>query len=86
MSSWLAYIASNCYDIGPWDCDVGIPLTVEECCKYITDTVPTPDRNGNKLDCYPDPPIGSVSKPIDYGRCIIHVNSTNYVVRPPKNE
>ena len=25
----------DCYTIGPWDCDVGTPLSVEECCNMI---------------------------------------------------
>ena len=82
---WEWCTTSGCYDIGPWDCDVGTPLTVEQCCNMITASVPTADVNGNYLDCYADPPIGSVSKPIDAGRVCIHVNSNNIVVRPPKN-
>jgi len=78
--------ASTCYAVGPWDCDVGIPLPVEDCCNMIKSSVPYPDLNGNLLDCYVDPPVGSVSNPTDYGRVSIHVNGKNIVIRAPKNE
>lgn len=73
-------------EIGPWDCDVGTPLTVEACCNMIKTTVPNADVNGNHLDCYADHPVGSTSNPVNYGRVSIHVNSNNIVVREPKNE
>ena len=83
---WQWCTADDCYDVGPWDCDVGTPLTVEQCCTYIKSTVPEIDVNGNYLDCFVDPPIGSVSNPIDYGRVCIHVNNEGIVVHVPKNE
>mmetsp|Transcript_30050 Transcript_30050/g.54466 ORF Transcript_30050/g.54466 Transcript_30050/m.54466 type:complete len:204 (+) Transcript_30050:117-728(+) len=76
----------DCYTVGPWDCDIGTPLTVEQCCNHIKTSVPNPDVNGNSIDCYVDPPVGSASNPIDYGRVCIHVNSENIVVHPPRNE
>lgn len=84
---WQWCVDGNvCYDIGPWDCHAGFPLTVEQCCNMIKATVPVMDVNGNKIDCYVDPPVGSISKPIEYGRVRIIVNEENNVVRPPKNE
>ena len=80
-------VAENlCYDIGPWDCDVGLPLTWEGCCDMIKDSVPDPDVNGNKIDCYPSHPVGSLKNPIDYQRITIVVNSDGIVIRPPRNE
>ena len=79
------FIHLGCYDIGPWDCNIGTPLTVEQCCTMIKASVPDVDVNGNNIDCYVDPPIGSISKPIDHGRVRIIVNE-DVVVRPPKNE
>eukprot|EP00584_Thalassiosira_punctigera_P006179 CAMPEP_0172525406 /NCGR_PEP_ID=MMETSP1067-20121228/420_1 /TAXON_ID=265564 ORGANISM="Thalassiosira punctigera, Strain Tpunct2005C2" /NCGR_SAMPLE_ID=MMETSP1067 /ASSEMBLY_ACC=CAM_ASM_000444 /LENGTH=251 /DNA_ID=CAMNT_0013308643 /DNA_START=31 /DNA_END=786 /DNA_ORIENTATION=- len=73
-----------CIEVGPWDCDVGTPLTVEGCCNLIKDSVPAADVNGNYLDCHTDPPLGSDSNPEDPGRVIIHVNSEGKVVHPPK--
>jgi len=76
----------HCYTVGPWDCDVGTPLNVDECCNMIKATVPDADVNGNTIDCYADYPVGSVSNPVDYGRVSIPVNANNIVVRPPRNE
>jgi len=78
--------ATTCHTLGPWDCDVGLPLTVEECCKMITDTVPGTDLNGNELTCYNDYPVGSPQNPVDESRVLIHVNGNNVVVHPPRNE
>jgi hypothetical protein len=77
---------TGCGSIGPWDCDIGTPLSVEECCNMIKASVPHPDVNGNYLECHPDYPVGSVSNPTDYGRVCIHVNGANIVVHAPKNE
>mmetsp|Transcript_24586 Transcript_24586/g.52979 ORF Transcript_24586/g.52979 Transcript_24586/m.52979 type:complete len:210 (+) Transcript_24586:165-794(+) len=76
----------DCYNIGPWDCDVGTPLGVEECCNMIKATVTHPDLNGNYLECHVDPPVGSVSNPTNYGRVCIRVNDASIVTHPPKNE
>ncbi|KAL7523478.1 hypothetical protein ACHAWF_000542, partial [Thalassiosira exigua] len=76
----------SCSSIGPWDCDVGTPLSVDQCCNMIKASVPDPDLNGNYIECFPDYPIGSVSKPIDEGRVCIHVNANNIVVNAPRNE
>lgn len=86
---WYPYqwcTVENCVDIGPWDCDVGLPLTIEQCCDAIKITVPLPDKEGNYIDCYNDPPVGSESNPIDYSRVRIHVDSNDIVVHAPKNE
>lgn len=83
---WDWCIYDGCYTIGPWDCDVGTPLSVDQCCNMIKTTVPHADVNGNELECYADLPIGSVNNPVDYGRVCIHVNSHNIVIRAPKNE
>ena len=76
---------NGCIDVGPWDCDVGTPLSVEECCNLIKVSAPAEDVNGNYIDCFVDPPVGSVSNPIDYGRVMIHVNNEDIVVHAPKN-
>jgi hypothetical protein len=76
----------QCFEIGPWDCEVGIPLTVEQCCSMIKDTVPGEDINGKTLECYPDPPIGSESNPVNPGRVIIHTDAAGTVVHIPSNE
>jgi hypothetical protein len=76
----------DCREIGPWDCDVGIPLTVEQCCNMIKASVPNADVEGNYLDCHPQYPVGSVSNPIDYGRVSIATDAKGNVVRPPRNE
>ncbi|EJK72559.1 hypothetical protein THAOC_05897 [Thalassiosira oceanica] len=76
----------NCIDIGPWDCDVGESLSVEQCCNYIKGSMPQADMNGNYLDCYVDPPIGSASNPADYTRVQIHVDEDNRVKHAPRNE
>ena len=78
--------AGTCYSIGPWDCDIGTPLTVEQCCNLIKASVPEADERGNHIDCYVDPPIGSASNPVDPGRVCIHVDANDFVVRPPRNE
>eukprot|EP00970_Alexandrium_tamarense_P010519 scaffold2159_cov200-Alexandrium_tamarense.AAC.5 len=76
----------ECRQIGPWDCDVGTPLTVEQCCNMIKASVPNADVNGNYLECYASYPVGSVSNPVDYGRVTLQVNKDGIVVRPPRNE
>jgi len=77
---------TGCVDVGPWDCDVGLPLTVEQCCQAIQVTVPLPDHKGNYIDCHPDFPVGSVSNPTDFSRVRIHVDTNNIVVHAPRNE
>ena len=37
-------------EIGPWDCDVGTPLTSSECCTFIKSSVPGVDDNGRELE------------------------------------
>ena len=76
----------NCIDIGPWDCDVGEPLTVEQCCNYIKGSMPTADMNENYIDCYVDPPIVSTSNPPDYSRVQLHVDKFDRVKHVPRNE
>eukprot|EP00986_Skeletonema_menzelii_P020383 scaffold31020_cov160-Skeletonema_menzelii.AAC.4 len=87
---WYPYewclAADNCYTIGPWDCDVGIPLTKEECCKMIKDSVPTADMNGNYLECYFEYPVGTSENPVQTNRIIIHTDANDVVVHIPKNE
>eukprot|EP00574_Skeletonema_japonicum_P012955 CAMPEP_0201739864 /NCGR_PEP_ID=MMETSP0593-20130828/45999_1 /ASSEMBLY_ACC=CAM_ASM_000672 /TAXON_ID=267983 /ORGANISM="Skeletonema japonicum, Strain CCMP2506" /LENGTH=207 /DNA_ID=CAMNT_0048234159 /DNA_START=58 /DNA_END=681 /DNA_ORIENTATION=- len=87
---WYPYewclAAEDCYTIGPWDCDVGIPLKAEECCKMIQDSVPTADLNGNYLECYNEYPVGSPSNPVNPGRVKLHIDAAGYVVHIPKNE
>lgn len=80
---WCEAEPVGCITVGPWDCDVGEPLSVEQCCKMITDTVPSPDVNGNLLECFVDPPLGSPSNPIQPDRVIIHSNADDIVVHPP---
>ena len=80
------YPANDCYAIGPWDCQVGSPLTVEQCCNIIKSDVTDPDVNGNEINCVADPPMGSDTKPIDHGRVIIHIDANNMVQHPPRNE
>eukprot|EP00804_Cyclotella_cryptica_P017170 CCRYP_013112-RA/>CCRYP_013112-RA protein AED:0.07 eAED:0.07 QI:97/1/1/1/1/1/2/301/209 len=76
----------ECREIGPWDCDVGTPLTVEQCCNMIKASVPNADVEGNYLACHPQYPVGSVSNPIDYGRVSITTDAQGNVVHPPRNE
>mmetsp|Transcript_19867 Transcript_19867/g.39809 ORF Transcript_19867/g.39809 Transcript_19867/m.39809 type:complete len:209 (-) Transcript_19867:207-833(-) len=87
---WYAYewclAADNCYMIGPWDCDVGIPLLPEQCCKMIQDSVPHEDMNGKYLECYTEFPVGSPSNPVNPGRVCIHTDADGIVVHIPKNE
>ena len=75
-----------CREIGPWDCDVGTPLTVDQCCTMIKASVPNADVNGNELTCFPDYPVGGSQNPTNGGRVIIAVNGQGIVVRPPRNE
>jgi len=42
--------------IGPWDCDVGTPLTTWECCAFVKASVSGVDENGRELECYIQPP------------------------------
>lgn len=77
---------AGCKQIGPWDCDIGTPLNVTECCNMIKASTPHADIDGNYLECFPDYPVGSVSNPVDYHRVLIHVNSMDIVVHPPRNE
>lgn len=83
--NWCAS-ANDCYAIGPWDCQVGSPLTVEQCCNIIKSDVTDPDVNGNEINCVADPPMGSDTKPFDLGRVIIHIDANNMVQHPPRNE
>mmetsp|Transcript_11266 Transcript_11266/g.16918 ORF Transcript_11266/g.16918 Transcript_11266/m.16918 type:complete len:209 (-) Transcript_11266:212-838(-) len=87
---WYPYdwclAADDCYTVGPWDCDVGIPLLPEQCCKMIQDSVPHEDMNGNYLECYTEFPVGSPSNPINPGRVCIHTDADGIVVHIPKNE
>ena len=73
-------------DIGPWDCDVGSPLTPEQCCTLIKSSMPYPDVNNNKLDCYSNYPIGSSQNPVQENRVIILTNHQDIVQRAPVNE
>mmetsp|Transcript_19869 Transcript_19869/g.39811 ORF Transcript_19869/g.39811 Transcript_19869/m.39811 type:complete len:209 (-) Transcript_19869:208-834(-) len=87
---WYAYewclAADDCYTVGPWDCDVGIPLLPEQCCKMIQDSVPHEDMNGKYLECYTEFPVGSPSNPVNPGRVCIHTDADGIVVHIPKNE
>eukprot|EP00984_Skeletonema_dohrnii_P000814 scaffold244_cov126-Skeletonema_dohrnii-CCMP3373.AAC.7 len=87
---WYPYewclAADDCYTVGPWDCDVGIPLLPEQCCKMIQDSVPHEDVNGNYLECFTEFPIGSPSNPVNPGRVSIHTDADGIVVHIPKNE
>jgi hypothetical protein len=76
----------ECREIGPWDCDVGTPLTVEQCCTMIQASVPNADVEGNHLECHASYPVGSISNPVDYGRVSIATDSEGNVIRPPRNE
>ena len=75
-----------CYSIGPWDCDLGTPLSVEECCNLIKAAEPHPDIHGNYLSCFESYPVGSIHNPVDYSRIMIHVDNNGNVVHPPRNE
>eukprot|EP00985_Skeletonema_marinoi_P006408 scaffold2771_cov198-Skeletonema_marinoi.AAC.6 len=87
---WYPYewclAADDCYTVGPWDCDVGIPLLPEQCCKMIQDSVPHEDMNGKYLECYTEFPVGSPSNPVNPGRVCIHTDADGIVVHIPKNE
>lgn len=76
----------GCANIGPWDCDLGSPLLVQDCCDLIQADYPGVDVNGNTLECFPDFPIGSPSNPIDEDRVIIHIDAEGNVAHPPRNE
>lgn len=77
--------SDGCAPIGPWDCDMGTLLTTTACCAMIKAAVPTVDVNGNNLECYFDPPMGSVTKPIDLDTIKMVVNGQNKVVHPVKH-
>jgi len=77
--------AGGCAPIGPWDCDMGTLLTTTACCAMIKASVPTADVNGNHIECYFDPPMGSVSEPIDLDTIKMVVNGQNKVVHPVKH-
>mmetsp|Transcript_21583 Transcript_21583/g.40673 ORF Transcript_21583/g.40673 Transcript_21583/m.40673 type:complete len:202 (+) Transcript_21583:218-823(+) len=77
---------TDCVDVGPWDCDVGLPLTIDQCCQAIQVTVPLPDHKGKYIGCHPDPPVGSDSNPFVASRVRIHVDSNMIVVHAPRNE
>lgn len=77
--------AGGCAPIGPWDCDMGTLLTTTACCAMIKASVPTVDVHGNYLDCYIDPPFGSVSEPIDLDTITMVVDGQNKVVHPVKH-
>ena len=76
--------SAGCAPIGPWDCDMGTLLTTTACCAMIKAAVPTADVNGNHIECYFDPPMGSVSEPIDLDTVKMVVNGQNKVVHPVK--
>ena len=63
---------------------MGTPLTIEACCDVIKAAAPTVDVNGNYIDCYADFPYGSMSKPIEVGRIIMHLGAENKIAHPPK--
>lgn len=80
------YTEDTAIDIGPWDCDVGTPLSIEECCNLIKTSAPAADINGNTVDCYPSYPIGSAMDPVQENRVIILTNHRDFVMRAPVNE
>ena len=64
--------SAGCTKIGPWNCDVGQALTIQNCCNLIKQAVPTQDISrccrggktkfrGNRIQCYVDVPYGSMS-------------------------
>ena len=63
---------------------MGTLLTVQACCDLIKAAVPDQDVNGNYIDCFIDPPVGSSSHPIDLNKVLMVVNSENKVVHPVK--
>ncbi len=79
-----SFALAGCASIGPWDCDIGAFLTIEDCCSLIKAAVPTADVNGNFIDCYSDFPYGSLSKPIEQGRILMHLDAQNKIAHPPK--
>lgn len=83
---WCSDANGGCVSIGPWDCDYGGALSVEDCCQIIKSDVTYPDNNGNELECFVDPPVGSETKPVVTKRVFIHVDSNNVVIHPPRNE
>lgn len=72
-----------CFHIGPWDCDSGFPLTIEQCCNVIKASVPGKDKNGNEIYCHVAYPLGSEQNPFDYSRVSIILNGADRVVTPP---
>ena len=78
--------AEECFILGPWDCDVGTPLTVAQCCNVIKASVPLPDIHNNYVDCYIDPPIGSTSNPVLHDRVIMNTDTRGLIVVAPINE
>jgi len=69
-----------CFAIGPWDCDTGVPKTVDDCCDMIKASAPGADHNGNFLSCHAVYPLGSDFNPVDPGRIYMHVNADGRVV------
>mmetsp|Transcript_24867 Transcript_24867/g.53646 ORF Transcript_24867/g.53646 Transcript_24867/m.53646 type:complete len:301 (+) Transcript_24867:44-946(+) len=69
--------------IGPWDCDVGTPLTVSECCQMIQQAVPDMDDNGHYMACFVEEPVGGPNNPEREDRAIVVTNANGKVVRPP---
>ncbi|KAL7536408.1 hypothetical protein ACHAXR_007144 [Thalassiosira sp. AJA248-18] len=80
---------AGCVSNLAWNCEEGgEPMTVDACCDIIKadSRVADADVNDNMIDCFPDYPIGHASKPIVAERVLIHVDSQNIVVHPPRNE
>jgi len=83
---WCPIDGSECAPIGPWDCNVGGALTVEDCCDLIMADVPGPDIHGNYLTCVAVPPVGSASNPYNGARVSIHIDSDMIVRHAPRVE
>jgi len=75
-----------CFALGPWDCDTGVPKTVDACCDMIKATAPGADHNGNSLSCHPSYPLGSDLNPVEPGRVYMRVNNNGRVVGDAINE
>ena len=61
--------SAGCTKIGPWNCDVGKALTIQNCCNLIKQVIPTRDISccrktkcrGNRIQCYVEVLYGSMS-------------------------